>query len=90
MAHYYAYCFRDGCVGFSQMPSAVPEGALIFAEGEGRTFKNIVETRCRLAYNGRTYLCPGLPEGDLNGFKLWHRWAFPGQSRFLDNFPRAA
>jgi len=69
MAHYYAYCFRDGVVGFSQMLSTVPEGALIFAEGEGRTFKNTVETRCRLAYNGRTYLCPGLPEGDLNGFK---------------------
>lgn len=90
MAHYYAYCFGDGVVGFSQMASSIPQYAKIFAEGEGHAFKNAVIGKCRLADNGRTYLCPGLSAGDLNGFIMWHKWAFPGQSHFIDNFKVAA
>jgi len=90
MAHYYAYCFRDGVVGFSQMMSSVPDGAKVFAEGEGRAFKDAVIVKCRRAYNGRTHLCPGLPEDDLRAFIMWHKWAFPGQSHFIDDITVAA
>lgn len=90
MAHYFAYCYKGGAVGFCRMEQSVPITAKIFAEGEGQAFKDVVAVRCRRGYDGQTYLCPGLPEQDLNAFMRWHKWAFPGQSRFLDNFKAAA
>lgn len=85
MVHYYAYCFWDGVVGFSRLPTAIPNGAKVFAAGEGLAFKRSVYGKCRLADDNRTYLCPGLPEDNLGLFIKWHRLAFPGQSHFIDD-----
>lgn len=82
---YYAYCYKSGEIGFVQNLEDVPAGAKIFAEGKGKPFRDSVQAKCRLSYDNRTHLCPGLPEKDLTGFVLWHKWAFPSQARFLEN-----
>lgn len=57
----YAYCWRSGVVRFGRH---VPEGALeiLRAPKGSRTLKKAVRPWCRLAYDNKTLLVPGVPE----------------------------
>lgn len=55
----YAFCFRSGEVYFE---SCVPEGAIEIAKGRSIKWMNSVKIKCRLAYDGVTWLVPGIPE----------------------------
>ncbi|GFM37965.1 host nuclease inhibitor protein [Desulfovibrio psychrotolerans] len=49
---------------------ALPQGALPLAAGPRYRLRRLVNSRARLAYDGRTHLCPGVPEGATGEAKL--------------------
>jgi hypothetical protein len=49
---------------------ALPQGALPLAAGPRYQLRRLVNARSRLAYDGRTLLCPGVPEGATGEAKL--------------------
>ncbi len=57
----YAHVLRNGELKFSTSPTF--EG-LIIAEGSGKKWRQQIEVLCRLAYDGDTYLVPGVPEAE--------------------------
>lgn len=57
----YAHVLRSGELKFSHLPTF--EG-LVISEGHGREWRKHVEVLCRLAYDGHTYLVPGVPEAE--------------------------
>ena len=57
-----AYCWRNGTVGFTD--GKLPDGALILSKGNGTKWRDKVEVLCRLAYDNKTYLVPGVPEAE--------------------------
>lgn len=61
MEYTYAYCWRSGVVRFGRR---VPGGALeiLRAPKGSRTLKKAVRPWCRLAYDNKTLLVPGVPE----------------------------
>ena len=58
-----AYCYRSGLVEFGE---TLPKGALLIDKGRGKKWRKGVEVKCRLAYDGETYLVPGVPEAETN------------------------
>jgi hypothetical protein len=60
-----AWCFRDGVLHFSRY---LPYGALPLAMCDAETpvaaWQQRIRVRCRLGYDGVTYLVPGVPETD--------------------------
>ena len=80
----FAYCFRSGHIGFCEDLSTVPEGAIVFAEGDARALRERVAVKARHAYDGVTLLVPGVPEAEgeraaMAAFNAWHEWAFAGE-----------
>lgn len=59
MAHTHAYCGADGVIHFGPV---VPAGALSFAEGIESDLHRAIFGSARLAYDGETWLVPGVPE----------------------------
>lgn len=55
----YAYAYRSGEIGFGLI---VPDNALEIARGEKRRITNIIKGIARQAYDGKTWLVPGVPE----------------------------
>jgi hypothetical protein len=55
-----AYCFRNGVIKFRA--GKEPKGALNLARGTGKRFRDVVTANARLAYDGKTWLVPGIPE----------------------------
>lgn len=70
----YAYCYRSGLVEFGGM---VPEGALPIDTGRGKKWREGIEVKCRLAYDGKTPLVPGIPEADSDdaAYEAWKRFS---------------
>lgn len=55
----YAYCYRTGLVCFGEK---IPNGAIEIAQGKGKKFINSIKVKCRLAYNNKDWIVPGIPE----------------------------
>jgi len=79
-----AYCYRSGEIDFGQR---VPSGALLVLSGRGRIVREVVSGGCRLAYDGRTLLVPGVPEAPTDGAALAAAGAF--RDRMAENYARA-
>lgn len=60
MAHLHAYCFASGEIDFG--PS-IPAGALPIVDGADADVHRVIAGNARLAYDGETWLVPGIPEG---------------------------
>ena len=66
-----------------------PKGALVIARAERyRDARAIVTTRARHAYDGRRYLCPGVPEArsDAEAMRaavMWRDWICSGHQAAL-------
>ena len=56
-----AYCWRSGHVEFGR---TVPDGAILIIRGPDELVRELVEPACRLAYDNKTLLVPGIPEAD--------------------------
>ncbi|MBI1262975.1 MAG: host nuclease inhibitor protein [Rhizobiales bacterium] len=54
-----AFCWRSGLVEFGVV---IPKGARLLACNLDAERRATFETKCRLAYDGRTLLVPGVPE----------------------------
>jgi hypothetical protein len=54
-----AYCWANGVIEFGE---ALPEGALKVTEGTPFKVRELIEGTARLAYDGKTWLAPGVPE----------------------------
>jgi hypothetical protein len=63
----YAYCSRDGAI---EIARSVPDGRLELARGPARDLRRAVSARSRHAYDGKTFLVPGIPEADSDGEAL--------------------
>jgi len=63
----FAYCWASGLIEFGRK---VPEGAIQISKGTGRKWKERIQVRARLAYDGKSYLVPGIPEGEDNKAKV--------------------
>lgn len=59
MAHVYAYCFADGVI---HLGTTVPAGALPIVDGIESDIQRAIHGSARLAYDGETWLVPGIPE----------------------------
>jgi len=59
----FVYCYRSGLVEFGEL---LPKGALLIDKGRGKKWRKGVEVKCRLSYDGKTYLVPGVPEAETN------------------------
>ena len=55
----YAWCHRSGEIGIGDTR---PTGVITFAAGDGENLRQMVEVTSRHAYDGKTYLVPGVPE----------------------------
>ena len=56
-----AFAWANGVIGIDE---DAPEGSLVFAEGtEGDLHRAVADT-ARLAYDGKTWLVPGVPESE--------------------------
>ena len=53
------YCWRSGEI---EVGTVEPEGAITLARGELRALHAAVAGTARLAYDGKTWLVPGVPE----------------------------
>lgn len=58
-----AYCWRSGQLEFWR---TVPDGAVLVLRGPDRIVREIVEPVCRLAYDNKTLLVPGVPEAETD------------------------
>lgn len=67
MAHTHAFCFADGIIRFG---SPVPDGALSFVDGIESDLHRAIHGTARLAYDGETWLVPGVPEARDQGEKV--------------------
>ncbi len=59
----FAYCWANGEIEFG---SRVPEGAIGFLRGPEEALVNAVQVAARHAYDGKSYLVPGVPEAGSN------------------------
>lgn len=57
----FAYCWRSGVVEFGK---ELPAGAIAITRGAGIVWREWVAIKCRLAYDGKTLLVPGIPEAE--------------------------
>lgn len=58
----YAHCFRSGEIEISEKAD-VP-GMICFGKGSAEDLENRLQGRARLAYDGETWLVPGVPEAE--------------------------
>ena len=56
-----AFCFRSGEIHVGQR---VPKGGVLLVTGRREQLDRAVSACSRLAYNGKDWLVPGLPEAD--------------------------
>ena len=56
-----AFCYASGEIGIAE---EVPKGAIGIAKGEPGRLKEFIETVSRHAWDGETYLVPGIPEAE--------------------------
>lgn len=79
-----AYCYRGGVIEFADDLDGVPSGTIVFAQSDDpAALRDHVSATARHAYDGQTFLVPGLPEsvGDnaadpVEIFCQWLDWAF--------------
>lgn len=57
-----AYCYASGHIGFGKK---CPEGAIVFSEGNGKEWKNKIKVKCRLLYDNKTFVIPGVADAFL-------------------------
>lgn len=74
MTKIYAHCDRTGVVTFSDKPDLA--GQLCIGSGVGQAFKDEIEVLCRLAYDNKSMLVPGVPEATSSDEALKAVWAF--------------
>lgn len=55
-----AYCYRSGQIGFAR--GRAPDGSIAIASAPARVLRDAVAGSARLAYDGKTWLVPGVPE----------------------------
>jgi hypothetical protein len=55
-----AYCDRSGVIGYTA--GKLPAGRLPIARGEKQKLDEAIGGLCRLAYDNKTMLVPGIPE----------------------------
>lgn len=76
------YCYKSGEIGLAECRPA-PEGTVVIFRSERpllEVFDQVAIT-ARLAYDGETYLVPGVPEAEsqpaaFDALIKWARWAF--------------
>ena len=56
----YLHCYRSGKIVLSRAPDM--EGAIQLCQGPKDDLKQRLSAKARLAYDGETWLVPGLPE----------------------------
>lgn len=56
----YLHCYRSGELVFSRVPAL--DGAIPLCEGPKDELRDKLTAKARLAYDGETWLVPGLPE----------------------------
>lgn len=66
-----AFCYANGVVRFtSPKRQRVPDGALMICKGTRKWLRANLEPACRVAYDNKTLLVPGIPEADSQGEAL--------------------
>ncbi len=60
----YLHCYRSGEIVFSRAPAI--DGAIPLCEGRKDELKQKLSAKARLAYDGETWLVPGLPEAQTD------------------------
>ena len=60
---YKAVVWRTGMI---EIVTSVPDGAIEIARGGKKQLEECVLPPARLAYDGRTWLVPGIPEADFD------------------------
>lgn len=84
----FAYCWRSGHLEFG---TKLPSGALPihkFKQSDTKTREQI-EVLCRLSYDGKSHLVPGIPEAAddenaekaFNFFREWLQWCLLPKER---------
>lgn len=61
------YCWRSGEI---EIGTHLPKGAIQLASGELRELERAVSATARLAYDGNTWLVPGVPEAESDDAAL--------------------
>lgn len=74
MTTIYAHCDRAGFVTFSNKPDL--DGQLCIGAGTGQAFKDEIGVLCRLAYDNKSLLVPGVPEATNSDEALNAVWRF--------------
>jgi hypothetical protein len=54
-----AYCYRSGLI---RIGKRLPKGAIQILEGSDEHVRAVIQATARLAYDGITWLVPGIPE----------------------------
>ena len=72
----YAFCWATGVISFGEI---VPEGAIFIAFGPLKKVRALIWGTARLAYDGHTFLVPGIPEADdqieaRNALSAYLKW----------------
>jgi len=75
-----AYCYASGVI---EVGPSKPDGAIVFARGATPALRRLIEATARHAYDGKTYLVPGVPEADnqrqgVDALIRWVRWLRQG------------
>ena len=77
------FCYRSGEVDVGT--GIPPDGTIPFVRSRKgpAKLKEIIGTKARHAYDGKTLLVPGIPEATddeaaLAALQTWSAWAFPG------------
>ena len=62
-----AYCYASGVIKFGKK---VPDGTLPIVQGKNTRIRRLVEVLSRHAYDGKTFLVPGIPEAECEKERL--------------------
>ena len=60
----YAHCYRSGEIELSRKPEL--PGAILIGKGPKQDIEAKLAGRARLAYDGETWLVPGIPEAECD------------------------
>ena len=61
MTKHFAWALGTGEIGIGEAAPVFPV-AIVFATGDAEALRKMVEVTSRHAYDGKTYLVPGIPE----------------------------
>jgi len=79
-----AYCFASGELEFTSALD-VPDGAILLKENCTKDQMDKLKIRCRISYDGKTRLIPGIPEAEdqeeaMDALIKWKNWAMKDMS----------